>query len=103
MELLRPLCSDVTFPTQSVAFTGTAGVTTGWPFGPQGVYLISDSDCYVAVGVDVTATATNGFLLPAGIPITVYAPQTADTGKWRVSAIQLSAAGTIYATPVNMR
>ena len=104
MELLRPL-SDPAFGTQSVAYTGTAGSVTGWPAGPQGVLVWSTSDAYIAVGDSVTAT-TAATPLPANTPVPIFVPQPsggATGGSWRVSAIQISASGTLYAKPINIR
>jgi hypothetical protein len=104
MELLRPL-SDPAFGTQSVAYTGTAGSVTGWPAGPQGVLVWSTSDAYIAVGDGVTAT-TAATPLPANTPVPIFVPQPsggATGGAWRVSAIQISASGTLYAKPINIR
>lgn len=104
MELLRPL-SDPAFGTQSVAYTGTAGSVTGWPAGPQGVLVWSTTDAYIAVGDSVTAT-TAATPLPANTPVPIFVPQPsggATGGAWRVSAIQISAGGTLYAKPINIR
>jgi hypothetical protein len=100
MELLNPL-ADSTFPAQSVAFTGTAGSTTGWNAGPQGVMVWATEPCYVAIGEGATAT-TASTPIPAFTPIPFNVPQ--GTGAvWRVSAIQLSAGGNVYAKPINIR
>lgn len=100
MELLRPL-NDSNFTARNAAFTGTAGSTATWPAGPQGVLVWSTSDCYVRVGEGVTAT-TADTPVPANTPIPFFVP--AGTGApWRVSAIQISAGGTIYAKPMNIR
>lgn len=98
MELLRPL-NDAGFAAQSVAYTGTAGSTTGWPAGPQGVMVWSSTDAYVRVGEGVTAT-TADTPLPAGTPVLFRVPPGAG-GVWRVSAIQITSGGTVYAKPVN--
>ena len=100
MELLNPL-NDTTFPALSVAYTGTAGNTATWQAGPQGVVIWSDQACYVAVGVGAVAT-TASTPIPANSPIPFKVPE--GTGApWRVSAIQVSAGGTVYAKPVNIR
>jgi len=100
MELLRPL-NDSGFATQSVAYTGTAGSVTGWNAGPQGVLVWSTTDAYVLVGEGVTATSA-ATPLPAYTPVPITVPQ--GTGAvWRVSAIQISAGGTMYAKPINIR
>lgn len=100
MELLRPL-NDAGFSAYSVAYTGTAGSTTAWPAGPQGVVIWSTSAAYVRVGEGVTAT-TADTPIPANTPIPFSVP--GGTGApWRVSAIQVSAGGTVYAKPINIR
>lgn len=101
MELLNPM-SDPQFAVQNASYTGTAGSTTGWPAGPQGVVIWSTTAAYVVVGEGVTATATNGTPIPANTPIPFIVPQ--GTGApWRVSAIQIGSAGTVYAKPINIR
>lgn len=100
MELLNPL-SKADFPAQSVSYTGTAGSTTGWNAGPEGVMVWSDQPCYVEVGEGAVATT-------ASTPIPAYTPipfkvQPTVSGVWRVSAIQLSAGGTVYAKPINTK
>lgn len=99
MELLNPLASSQ-YAAQSVAFTGTAGSVSGWAAGPQAVLVWADSACYVIVGEGVTATLTNGTPIPANTPIPFLVPQGSG-GVWRVSAIQISAGGTLYAKPIN--
>ena len=93
MQLLNPLAS-------SEYATRTAGSTATWPAGPQGVLIWADSACYVVVGEGVTATATNGTPIPANTPIPFIVPRNVS-GAWRVSAIQISAGGTLYAKPMN--
>ena len=100
MELLNPL-SKADYPAYSVAYTGTAGNTSTWPPGAQGVVVWSDQACYVEVGVDAVAT-TGSTPIPANTPIPFIVPQ--GTGApWRVSAIQIASAGTVYAKPINIR
>lgn len=105
MEILRPL-NDAGFATQSVAYTGTAGSVTGWNAGPQAVLVWCTSDAYIRVGNGATAT-TADTPLPANTPVPIYVPQPGDAGgnggPWRVSAIQISAGGTLYAKPINIR
>lgn len=100
MELLNPL-SSATFPAQSVAFTGTAGSTSGWNAGPEGVMVWSDQPCYISVGEGVTAT-TSDTPIPAFTPIPFKIP-TGTSGLWRVSAIQISSGGTVYCKPMNTK
>ena len=94
MELLNPL-SKADFPAQSVSYTGTAGSTTGWNAGPEGVMVWSDQPCYVEVGEGAVATT-------ASTPIPFKVP-TGTSGIWRVSAIQVSTGGTVYAKPMNTK
>ena len=100
MELLKPL-ADTVFPAATVAYTGTAGSTDTWAAGPQGVVIWSTTPCYVVVGENVTAT-TASTPIPAFTPIPFSVP--AGTGApWRVSAIQVSATGSIYCKAINIQ
>ncbi len=100
MELLNPL-SSVNFPSQTAAYTGTAGSTTGWSSGPEGVMVWSTSPCYIAIGEGVTAT-TSDTPIPANTPIPFKIPDTVS-GIWRVSALQISAGGDVYCKPMNSK
>lgn len=100
MELLNPM-SKADFPAQTASYTGTAGSTTGWNTGPEGVMVWSDQPCYVEVGVGAVAT-TASTPIPAFTPIPFKVPVSA-TGIWRVSAIQVSTAGTVYTKPINTK
>jgi len=100
LELLNPL-SKADFAAQTASYTGTAGSTTGWNVGPEGVLVWSDQPCYVEVGVGAVAT-TASTPIPAMTPIPFKVPATA-TGVWRVSAIQVSSGGTIYCKPMNTK
>jgi hypothetical protein len=98
MELLKPL-ADADFPARTAAYTGTAGSTATWNAGPQGVVVWATTPCYIAVGEGVTAT-TASTPLPPNTPVPFTVPL--GTGApWRVSAIQISASGTIYCKPIN--
>ena len=100
MELLNPLADGV-FPGRTVSYTGTAGSTSTWQAGPQGVVVWSTTPCYVAVGEGVTAT-TASTPIPAYTPIPFIVPQ--GTGSpWRVSAIRVTDSGDVYAKPINIR
>lgn len=99
MELLNPM-SKADYPAYSVAYTGTAGSTTAWPSGPQGVVVWSDQACYVEVGDGATAT-TASTPIPPYTPIPFAVPLNSSGGAWRVSAIQVSTGGTIYCKPIN--
>ena len=100
MELLNPL-DDATFTARTASFTGTAGSTGTWPAGPQGVVVWSTTAAYVRVGENVTAT-TADTPIPANTPIPFKVP--GGTGApWRVSAIQVTGGGTVYAKPINIQ
>jgi len=96
MEFLNPLNA---YPAYSASYTGTAGSTTAWDPGPEGVVVWSTTNAYIRVGEGVTAT-TADTPLPAGVPVAFKVP--AGTGApWRVSAIQVAAGGTVFAKPIN--
>lgn len=100
MELLAVL-DDAQFTARTASFTGTAGSTDSWPAGPQGVVVWTTTAAYIRVGSDATAT-TADMPIPANTPIPFEVP--AGTGApWRVSAIQVSSGGTLYAKPINIR
>ena len=99
MDLLNPTV-DGEFPSRTASYTGTAGSTTAWHPGPQGVVVWSDQACYVVVGEGVTATTTNGTPIPANTMVPFKVPLRVS-GPWRVSAIQISTGGTIYCKPIN--
>lgn len=100
MELLNPL-DNAQFGAQTVSYSGTAGNTTGWNAGPQGVVVWSTTAAYIRVGEGVTAT-TADTPIPANTPIPFKVP--GGTGApWRVSAIQIGSNGTVYAKPINIQ
>ncbi len=98
MELLNPL-SKTDFPARTASYTGSAGNTSTWAAGPQGVVIWSDQACYVEVGESAVAT-TASTPVPPFTPIPFKVPQGTG-GQWRVSAIQVSTGGTVYAKPIN--
>ena len=80
---------------QSVAYTGTAGtVANTVTSGVQKVRVCASSACYIAIGVSPTAT-TASIYLPADTPEYF----TIGPGE-KVSAIQLSAGGTLHVTEI---
>ena len=100
MELLNPL-DDSRFTARTAAYTGTAGSTGTWPAGPQGVVVWCTTAAYIRVGEGVTAT-TADTPIPPNTPIPFKVP--GGTGApWRVSAIQVSSGGTVYAKPINIQ
>jgi hypothetical protein len=63
------------------------------------VVVWSTTAAYIRVGEGVTAT-TADTPIPANTPIPFVVPP--GTGApWRVSAIQVGSAGTVYAKPIN--
>ena len=100
MELLNPL-SKTDFPARTASYTGTAGNTSTWAAGPQGVVIWSDQACYVEVGESAVAT-TASTPIPPFTPIPFKVPQGTG-GQWRVSAIQVSTGGNVYAKPINIQ
>ena len=100
MELLRPL-NDAGFATQSASYSGTAGFTTGWNAGPQGVLVWSTTDAYIRVGEGATATSADT-PIPAFTPVPFTVPGGTG-GVWRVSALQIGVSGTVYAKPINIQ
>lgn len=98
MEFLNPL-AKTNFPALTTTYTGTAGNTTTWAAGPQGVMVWSDQACYIEVGEGAVAT-TSSTPIPPFTPIPFKVPAN-TSGQWRVSAIQVSTGGTIYCKPIN--
>lgn len=83
----------------TITYTGTAGVTATFKPGPRAVLVWCTTDAYVKVGEGVTATTANSTPIPAYVPVKLTVPQ--GTGApWRVSAIQISAGGSVYAKPL---
>jgi hypothetical protein len=101
MELLRPL-ADAEYPAKSTASSATAATVGTWNPGPQGVLVWATQDVYVAVGVGVTAT-TASTPVPAFTPVPFFAPQTGSGAPWSVSVLRITADGTAYAKPINIR
>ena len=100
MELLRPL-ADADFPADSDT-TGAVAVSLGpWNAGPQGVMVWCTEDAYVLVGEGVTAT-NKSTPIPAYTPIPFTVPPEVS-GQWRVSVLKVSAGGTAFAKPINIR
>ena len=96
MQLLNPLDA---YPAYTASYTGTAGSTSTWNPGPEGVVVWSTTAAYVKVGEGVTAT-TADTPIPANTPIPFVVPS--GTGApWRVSAIQVASGGSVYAKPIN--
>lgn len=84
---------------RTVAYTGTAGSTATWNPGPATVMVWCTTDCFVTVGEGLTAT-TSDTPLPAYTPIWLPVPRGSGA-PWRVSAIQNSSGGSVFARPFN--
>jgi hypothetical protein len=96
----RP-ADDTLFPMRTQTYTGTAGVTATWDAAPGRVNCIlvyCTTDACVKVGSGVTAT-TSSTPIPAYTPIILDIPNQNEGGTFRVSAIQISAGGSVYAKP----
>lgn len=98
MDVLNPP-NDASFAAQTTTYTGTAGTVTGWPAGPHAVLVFCTTAAYVKVGVGVTAT-TASTPLPANA-VAVFKVNNPDGAPWTVSAIQVSAGGSVYAKPMD--
>lgn len=78
----------------TVAYTGTAGTTAALPTETKAVRVVSTTDCFIEITTGTAAVANTGMYLPA------YCPEYFECqGSGKVSAIQVSAAGSIYVTP----
>lgn len=79
--------------SQKVDYTGTAGtISNGVGAYTRHVRVTVDSAAYVAVAKSPTATASDMYL-PADTPVVL----TIGAGE-KVSAVQVSANGTLYVT-----
>jgi hypothetical protein len=101
MELLHPV-ADAEYPASSASSSSSAATVGTWNPGPQGVLVWATQDVYVAVGVGATAT-TASTPIPAYTPVPFFAPQTGSGAPWRVSVLRITADGTAYAKPINIR
>mgnify|MGYP006376266221 FL=1 len=81
---------------QKVAYTGTAGtITNAFPEGTAAVWVSSTTSCFIRIGVSPTAVVDVDFRLPAEVPMCFPA-----IGGEKVSAVQDTAGGIVYAIPV---
>lgn len=92
---------DILYPSsdtaRSVAYTGTAG-TTSTLRPAKAVMVWCTSDAYVRVGEGVTATSAD-LPLPA-YQVVILSVPPGSGAPFVVSAIQISAGGTVYAKSV---
>ena len=87
---------------QSVAYTGTAGtISNALPNDCTAVWVWTTTDAYIRIGQSPTAVTTDIALpayTPMVFPVSYIDAQSANGCK--VSAVQISSAGTLYACPV---
>ena len=78
----------------NVASSGTAANSANQNPGPTCIMVWGTADVYVEVGEGAVATA-GSTPIPGGTPF--FLPILPGTGApWRVSVLQISAAGTVY-------
>jgi hypothetical protein len=100
MELLNPM-GKTDYPTYTATAGATAGNTTAWGAGPQGVLVWCDVACYVEVGVGAVAT-TSSTAITANTPIPFVVPLNTTGAPWRVSVLRVGGTdGTAYCKPIN--
>lgn len=94
MDIMQTVGGPIAASGLTVAYTGTAGTTGALPAATKVVRVVSTTDCFIEVTLAGTAAVANtGLYLPA------FAPEYFIAGaKFKVSAIQVSAAGSIYVT-----
>ena len=93
MDTISP--SD--YPSKTVTYTGTAGTTAA--INPARAVLVwTTTDAYVKVGESVTATSSDT-PIPAYTPVLFEVPRGSNA-PFVVSAIQISAGGSVYAKSV---
>lgn len=87
---------------QSKAYTATAGtIDNALPKGTTAVWVWTTTDAHVKVGSAPTAT-TADFPLPAMTPMVlpVNGKDVESSNGAKVSAVQVSAGGTLYVCPI---
>ena len=97
MDRLSVLREPVVTDGFTVSSGSSAANSAAQPPGPTAIMLWGTADFYVAVGESAIAT-TGSTPIPAGVPF--FLPILPGTGAaWRVSALQISSAGTVYCKP----
>lgn len=79
--------------TQAVSYTGTAGNSTAFAAQFTAAWVVVTTDAFVKVGS--TAVANQDMYLPAFVPVVLGLNPSSV-----ISAVQVSAGGTMYVTPV---
>lgn len=97
MDLVYP-SDDPSMAAQTQTYTGTAGNTANFNPGPAGVLVWCTTDAYVKIG-EVAIATTASTPIPAYTPVCFRVPPGSNA-PWRVSAIQVSAGGSVFAKPL---
>ncbi len=90
--------------SQTVSYTGTAGVTSNpLPPGTQYVWVWATTAAYISWGASPTAVTTD-FPIPPNWPIKVFVGKNAGgqslDGVFKVSAVRVSADGSLFVAPI---
>jgi hypothetical protein len=95
METIKTYGRPMAASSVTVSYTGTAGTTAAVDKDATCIRVISTTDCFIEITTAGTAAAVNtGLYLPAFTAEYFDCPVSA-----KVSAIQVSAGGSIYVTP----
>jgi hypothetical protein len=79
------------------AFTGTSSASqAGSTTNSLLVRLVSDTDCFVNLGLNPVVTATTGIFMPAG-SVEYFKTEPG----WKVAVIQKAAGGNLYITEIS--
>lgn len=96
MDQFKTYGSPMGGSSVTVAYTGVAGTTVALDKDANCLRVISTTDCFIRISTAGTAAAANvDVYLPANTPEYFDCPTLA-----KVSAIQVSAGGSIYVTPM---
>jgi len=87
----RPIAGE----SKTVAYTGTAGTTAALTSEATSLRIVSTTDCFIEIDTNPTAVANTGMYLPAFVPEYIHVKD----GPIKVSAIRVSASGSLYVTP----
>ena len=85
---------------QSVAYTAAAGSTSNFTEG-EAVLVWATTAAHIVVGPGVTATVSNGTPIPPNV-LCVLPTGRKEGTTYRVSAIQATAGGTVYARALSI-
>ncbi len=84
-------------PTQTIAYTDTAGTSVPFSPGPNAVQIMVTTAAYVKIGASVDATTANGIYVPASYPVTLKVPAGI---QWTASAIRVAGNGSMIVKPL---